>query len=119
MHSQVTDVNDADYGTDFRITFTSDDTFNVETFDGTNWTAVPAQTSVAYTGNIGDSAQQVSFAGVTIELEGTPVGGVNGDSILVAQAGGEQREPNLSVQWSRRSAYWKILLTIRPESRSA
>ncbi|MBF59006.1 flagellar hook-associated protein FlgL [Halomonas sp. FeN2] len=92
---QVTDVNDADYGTDFRITFTSDDTFNVETFDGTNWTAVPAQTSVAYTGNIGDSAQQVSFAGVTIELEGTPVGGVNGDSILVAQAGGEQREPNL------------------------
>jgi flagellar hook-associated protein 3 FlgL len=87
---QVSDVNDANYGTDFRITFTSDSEFNVETFDGTDWNAV--QTNVAYTGDQGDSAQQVSFGGVSINLEGTPV---TDDSILVAQAGSEQREPDL------------------------
>ena len=87
---QIRDVNDADYGTDFRITFnTPADTFDIETFDGTDWNAVQTE---GYTGNLGDSAQQVTYGGVSIDLEGTPTAG---DSILVAQAGGEQREPNL------------------------
>ncbi len=90
---QIRDVNDANYGTDFRVTFnTPADTFDVETFDGTNWTPVPTQTGVTYTGDVGDSAQQVTYGGVSINLEGTPAAE---DSILVAQAGGEQREPNL------------------------
>ncbi|WP_141440178.1 flagellar hook-associated protein FlgL [Vreelandella titanicae] len=87
---QIRDVNDADYGTDFRITFnTPADTFDIETFDGTDWNAVQTE---GYTGNLGDSAQQVTYGGVSIDLEGKPAAG---DSILVAQAGGEQREPNL------------------------
>lgn len=87
---QVRDVSDPNYGEDFRITFISDNEFNVETFDGTDWNAV--QTNVAYTGDQGDSAQQVSYAGVTLTLQGAPV---TGDSILAAQAGSEQREPDL------------------------
>lgn len=87
---QIRDVNDADYGTDFRITFnTPADTFDIETFDGANWNAVQTK---GYTGNLDDSAQQVIYGGVSINLEGTPAAE---DSILVAQAGGEQREPNL------------------------
>lgn len=87
---QIRDVRDDNYGEDFRITFTSDSTFDVETFDGTGWSAV--ETNVAYIGNQGDSAQQVSYAGVTLTLQGTPVAG---DSILAAQASSEQREPDL------------------------
>jgi len=86
---QIRDVNDADYGTDFRITFNTPATFNIETFDGTDWNAVQTE---GYTGNLGDTSQQVTYGGVSINLEGTPAAG---DSILVAQAGGEQREPNL------------------------
>tara|TARA_R110002020_G_scaffold103552_1_gene242388 strand:- start:804 stop:2048 length:1245 start_codon:yes stop_codon:yes gene_type:complete len=93
---QINNVNDADYGTDFRITFTSDSEFNVEIFDGTNWApadpADPTLTGVEYTGNQDGSAQQVSFGGVSVNLEGTPVAG---DSILVAEADGEQRQPDL------------------------
>lgn len=90
---QIRDVSDPDYGTDFRITFnTPADTFDVETFDGTSWVPVAAQTGVTYTGDEGDSAQQVTYGGVSINLTGTPA---DEDSILVAQAGGEQREPNL------------------------
>ena len=89
---QINNVNDANYGTDFRITFTSDSEFNVETFDGDDWVpADPALTGVEYTGNQG-SAQQVSFGGVSVNLQGTPV---EGDSMLVAQADGEQRQPDL------------------------
>ncbi|CDG52468.1 MULTISPECIES: flagellar hook-associated protein FlgL [Halomonadaceae] len=90
---QIRDVNDVDYGTDFRITFnTPAETFDVETFDGTDWIPVATQTGVTYTGGDGGSAQQVTYGGVSINLEGTPAAG---DSILVAQAGGEQREPDL------------------------
>ncbi|MBT2774220.1 flagellar hook-associated protein FlgL [Halomonas sp. ISL-60] len=94
---QINNVNDDDYGTDFRITFNDPaDTFNIETFDGTGWVpadpADPTLTDVEYTGNLDGSAQQVSFGGVSVNLEGTPVAG---DSILVAQADGEQRQPDL------------------------
>lgn len=89
---QISDVNDDDYGTDFRITFTSDSEFNVEAFDGTTWNSVPAQTAVPYTGDQGDSAQQVSFGGVSINLEGSPVAG---DEILVAKSGGDVRGADL------------------------
>ncbi|CAM4132699.1 flagellar hook-associated protein FlgL [Vreelandella rituensis] len=87
---QIRDVNDTDYGKDFQINFTSDSEFNIETFDGTNWNAV--ESNIAYTGNQDDSVQQVSFGGVSITLQGTPE---TGDKILAAQAGSEQREPNL------------------------
>lgn len=88
---QIRDVNDTNYGTDFRITFNSPaDTFDVETFDGSNWNAV--QTDQGYTGNLGDTAQQVTYGGVSINLEGTPA---ENDSILVAQAGGETRGADL------------------------
>nr|WP_295707407.1 flagellar hook-associated protein FlgL [uncultured Halomonas sp.] len=88
---QIRDVNDTNYGTDFRITFKSPaDTFDVETFDGANWN--PVQTAIGYTGNLGDTAQQVSYGGVSINLEGTPS---ENDSILVAQAGGESRGADL------------------------
>ncbi|EHJ94163.1 flagellar hook-associated protein FlgL [Vreelandella boliviensis] len=90
---QINNVNDADYGDDFRITFTSDSAFNVETFDGTDWNPVNAAlTNVPYTGNQDDTAQQVSYGGVSINLSGTPE---VGDSVLVAQADGEQRQPDL------------------------
>lgn len=89
---QISDVNDDDYGTDFRITFKSDSEFNVETFDGANWNPVPIQTAVPYTGDQDGSVQQVSFGGVSVNLEGAPVAG---DSILVAQADGKQRKPDL------------------------
>ncbi|MCH4812211.1 flagellar hook-associated protein FlgL [Vreelandella neptunia] len=86
---QIRDVGDANYGEDFRVTFTSDNEFNIETFDGTDWNAV--QTDV-YTGDQDGSAQQVSYAGVTLTLQGAPVAG---DSILASQAGSDQREPDL------------------------
>lgn len=95
---QIRDVSDADYGTDFRITFITANDFTVQTFDSASSTWVDADTAdttltnVNYTGNLDDSAQQISYGGVSINLEGTPAAG---DSILVAQAGGEQREPNL------------------------
>ena len=83
---QISDVKNA---TDFRITFTSDVAFDIETFDGTDWNAVKSE---SYTWESGDPAQQVSYGGVSISLEGTPV---TDDSILVAKAGSEQREPDL------------------------
>lgn len=90
---QITDIKDIE---DFRVTFTSEDTFNVETFNGTNWVpadpADPTLTGVAYTGDQDDSAQSVSFGGISVNLEGTPV---TGDSILVAKAGGDQRGADL------------------------
>ncbi|WP_386081513.1 flagellar hook-associated protein FlgL [Vreelandella sp. F11] len=93
---QINSVNDANYGADFRITFTSDSEFNVETFDGNDWVladpADPTLTGVEYTGNQDGTAQQVSFGGVSVNLEGTPAAD---DSILVAQADGEQRKPDL------------------------
>lgn len=90
-------INDVKNATDFRITFNDPaNTFDVETFDGTNWVpadpADPNLTGVEYKGNQDGSAQQVSYSGISVNLEGTPVAG---DSILVAQADGEQRQPDL------------------------
>ncbi|WP_447045167.1 flagellar hook-associated protein FlgL [Vreelandella sp. H-I2] len=93
---QIRNVNDTDYGTDFRITFNNPaDTFDVETFDKTTaiWSPVdPALTNVAYTGGESDATQQISFGGISITLQGEPA---EDDSILVAQAGGDSRGADL------------------------
>tara|TARA_R110002072_G_scaffold151909_4_gene301432 strand:- start:260 stop:1480 length:1221 start_codon:yes stop_codon:yes gene_type:complete len=86
---QINDVKDAK---DFRITFTSENEFNFETFNDTtnSWTA--AETGKPYDWKQGDPALQVSYEGISISLQGTPAAE---DSILVAKAGSEQREPDL------------------------
>ncbi|MCL7929293.1 flagellar hook-associated protein FlgL [Halomonas llamarensis] len=91
---QVTNVNDDDHGDSFRIVFeefNGEDAFRVEKFDA-GWEPFNPATStddpIAYEGE----GQTVSFGGLDITLDGTPD---NGDQILVAQAGSEQREPNL------------------------
>ena len=60
-------INDVKNATDFRITFNDPaNTFDVETFDGTNWVpadpADPNLTGVEYKGNQDGSAQQVSYS---------------------------------------------------------
>ncbi|MFB9869470.1 flagellar hook-associated protein FlgL [Vreelandella sulfidaeris] len=92
---QISDIGNA---ADFRITFTSSNTFDVETFDDTTSTWSPADpadptlTNVAYTGGEGEAGQQVTFGGISITLQGEPV---DEDSILVAKAGGASRGADL------------------------
>ncbi|GEN27971.1 flagellar hook-associated protein FlgL [Halovibrio variabilis] len=87
---QITDVKDSE---DFRITFnTPADTFKIEAFDGTDWTAVAGQTAVPYTGDQDGSSQQIPVGGMSITLEGTPAAG---DEILVAKSGGDVRGADL------------------------
>lgn len=84
---QISDVKDTK---DFRITFTSESQFDVETFDGNNWNNV--ETGVDYTGDQDGSAQQIPVGGISITLEGTPAAG---DEILVAKSGGDVRGADL------------------------
>lgn len=81
-------INDVKNATDFRITFTSDVAFDIETFDGEGWNTV--QTGVEYSGK--DAAQQISVGGMSITLEGTPAAD---DEILVAKSGGDVRGADL------------------------
>lgn len=90
-------INDVKGATDFRISFNDPaDTFNVKTFDGTNWVpadlADPTLTNVDYTGDQDDTAQQITVGGISITLEGKPEAG---DEILVAKAGGDARGADL------------------------
>ncbi|MBP5980958.1 MAG: flagellar hook-associated protein FlgL [Halomonas sp.] len=92
---QVTDVSDDNYGDDYRVAFggTEDaSTYTVQRFDeATNaWSNVEGHVDQPYTG--GTDTQQLSFGGVKVSLEGKPQ---PGDQILVAQAGSDQREPDL------------------------
>ncbi|WP_075881960.1 flagellar hook-associated protein FlgL [Vreelandella massiliensis] len=84
---QVTNVNDVDGGS-FRINYSGTDPevmdFTMERYDSENgW-----ENFTDFEVN-GDT---VSFGGLSITLNGEPEAG---DEILVAQAGSEQREPNL------------------------
>ncbi|RBI65480.1 flagellar hook-associated protein 3 [Vreelandella sulfidaeris] len=81
-------INDVKNATDFRITFSSDVAFDIETFDGEGWNTV--QTGVEYSGK--DAAQQISVGGMSITLEGTPAAD---DEILVAKSGGDVRGADL------------------------
>ncbi|MDR5898749.1 flagellar hook-associated protein FlgL [Halomonas vilamensis] len=98
---QVTNVNDNDYGENYRVGF-SVDTFGNATYqverhtggvtwssDDTDGNGLPSGTWTAKNENEG---LDLSFGGLSINLEGAPD---NGDEILVAQAGSDQREPNL------------------------
>jgi|TARA_R110002110_G_scaffold246137_1_gene462553 flagellar hook-associated protein 3 FlgL len=84
---QINDVKDAK---DFRITFTSDSEFNIETYDDANNSWTLDATNQVYNG--GDSAQQIPVGGISITLEGTPAAG---DEILVAKSGGDVRGADL------------------------
>ncbi|WP_193091477.1 flagellar hook-associated protein FlgL [Halomonas colorata] len=92
---QVTDVSDDNYGDDYRVAFGGTEdapTYTVQRFDeATNaWSNVEEHVDQPYTG--GTDTQQLSFGGVKVSLEGQPQ---SGDQILVAQAGSDQREPDL------------------------
>ncbi|MBE0461855.1 MAG: flagellar hook-associated protein FlgL [Halomonadaceae bacterium] len=92
---QVTDVSDDNYGDDYRVAFGGTEdapTYTVQRFDeATNaWSNVEDHVDQPYTG--GTDTQQLSFGGVKVSLEGQPQ---SGDQILVAQAGSDQREPDL------------------------
>ncbi|WGI25531.1 flagellar hook-associated protein FlgL [Halomonas alkaliantarctica] len=84
---QINDVKDA---TDFRITFTSDSEFSIETYDNDSNSWTPGPTGQTYSG--GDSPQQIAVGGISITLEGTPAAG---DEILVAKSGGDVRGADL------------------------
>ena len=85
---QVTNVNDENYGDSFRISYSGTDPevmdFTMERYDSENgWKNFT---------DFEKSGDSVSFGGLNITLTGEPQ---VGDQILVAQAGSEQREPNL------------------------
>lgn len=92
---QITDVSDDNYGDDYRVAFGGTEdapTYTVQRFDeATNaWSNVEEHVDQPYTG--GTDTQQLAFGGVKVSLEGQPQ---PGDQILVAQAGSDQREPDL------------------------
>lgn len=94
---QVTDVNSDGYGDSYRIEFGEDGgepTYSVETFDEDSgeWTDYDPDGDGAFTGAEYTSGESVSFGGITVDLKGEPE---VGDQIQVAQAGSDQREPNL------------------------
>lgn len=92
---QVSDVNNEGYGDSYRIVFGEDGddpTYSIQSYDEENgWIAYdPGDgdvTDVGYT-----SGESISFGGLNVDLKGEPE---VGDEILVAQAGSEQRQPNL------------------------
>ena len=99
---QIRNVNNEDYGSDYRVNFTENAgalKYQVERFDtDTNsWTDTDTASADLPSGdwvsNLNESGSlTLDFGGVAIALEGTPE---PGDQILVAQAGSEQREPDL------------------------
>lgn len=97
---RVSDVNDDDYGSDYRVTFDGDDdnqTYQIERREGTDWvtddTAGAALPSGSWNDDLNeDGSLSLVFGGLTIGLEGIPA---PDDEILVVQAGSDQREPDL------------------------
>ncbi|MCW4151236.1 flagellar hook-associated protein FlgL [Halomonas sp. 18H] len=94
---QVSDVNNDGYGDSYRIVFSENTTdpnvefnYRVERFDTANdeWDTGTPVSDGNYTGE----GQSISFGGLNITLNGEPEAD---DEILVAQAGSDQREPNL------------------------
>ena len=93
---QVTDVNHPDYGDNFRLNFAEDGagepTVSVQRFGASGWEAYDPESNGALTEVPYNDGESLSFGGVELTLSGEPEAG---DQILVAQAGSEQREPNL------------------------
>lgn len=83
-------INDVKNATDFRITFTSDSLFKIETYDNDSNSWTPGPIDQTYSG--GDSSQQITVGGMSITLEGTPAAE---DEILVAKSGGDVRGADL------------------------
>lgn len=99
---QVRDVNNDDYGSDYRVNF-SDNAgvleYQVQRFDSTNgnWETADTNTNALPSGVWKDAVNDegsisLEFGGLSIDLEGNPE---PGDEILVAQAGSEQHETNV------------------------
>ena len=99
---QIRNVSNEGYGNDYRVSF-SDNAgtleYQVQRFDtGTDsWvntdTASGALPSGNWTNDINDDdSLSLEFGGLALELEGTPF---PDDEILVAQAGSDQRKPDL------------------------
>lgn len=97
---QVRDVNDDDYGSDYRVMFggdADDPTYQVQRRDGENWVDKDSTGGDLSSGNWNDGINEdgslpLEFGGLSIGLDGMPA---PDDEILVAQAGSEQREPDL------------------------
>lgn len=92
---QTRDVNDDGYGSDYRILFggdADDPTYQVQRFNGTDWSNEALPSGNWATDINEEGSLTLEFGGLAIDLEGTPE---PDDEILVAQAGSEQREPDL------------------------
>lgn len=91
---QIRDVNDADYGKNFRISFANANEFNVETFDenSDSWVAYDPLGDGAFTGANYAAGESISIGGLNVELTGDPVAG---DQVQVALAGGTTRGADL------------------------
>ncbi|TVP50480.1 MAG: flagellar hook-associated protein 3 [Halomonas sp.] len=93
---QVTNVNAEGYGDSYRVVFTEDAAVNsgfsyqVQRFEDGAWLEDDAD--LVATGEYTGAGQPLAFGGLNITLQGTPV---EGDEILLARAGSEQREPDL------------------------
>lgn len=93
---RTTNVNADGYGGSYRVVFTeniaadSGFDYQVQRFENGNWLEDDADlvASGEYTGD----GQQLAFAGINMTLQGSPA---EGDEILVARAGSEQRPADL------------------------
>lgn len=92
----ITNVNADGYGDSYRVVFTeniaadSGFDYQVQRFANGGW--LEDEADLVATGEYTGGGQQLAFGGINITLQGTPV---EGDEILVARAGSEQREPDL------------------------
>jgi flagellar hook-associated protein 3 FlgL len=99
---QILDVKNADYGSDYRVSFdgtAADPTYQVQRFDNTtnawvdNDTDGAALSSGVWADDINDEGSiSLEFGGLSISLEGTPA---PDDEILVAKSGGDIRGADL------------------------
>ena len=93
---QITDVNNPDYGDNFRLNFAEDSagepTVSIQRLGDSGWEAYDPEGDGALTDAPYSDGKTLSFGGVELTLRGEPEAG---DQILVAQAGSQQREPNL------------------------
>lgn len=99
---QTLDVKNADYGSDYRVSFVgtaADPTYQVQRFDNTtnawvnNDTDGAALSSGVWADDINDEGSiSLEFGGLSISLEGTPA---PNDEILVAKSGGDVRGADL------------------------
>lgn len=99
---QTLDVKNADYGSDYRVSFdgtAADPTYQVQRFDNTtnawvdNDTDGAALSSGVWADDINEEGSiSLEFGGLSISLEGTPA---PDDEILVAKSGGDVRGADL------------------------